>query len=131
MNKKAAWPLLGLVVMAILTTVQAATADGSTIDEQEWVQVGIQAVMAFNVWATANLPQYTRMKTWVAVVLAVLQALYTLVVGGVDTPELINLAITALAAAGVVFTRQPITTVIEGVTVRADGEAPGTQRVIA
>lgn len=112
--------------MAIATTVQAAIADGSTIDEQEWVQVAIQAVMAFNIWATANLPQYTRMKTWVAVVLAVLQALYTIVIGGVDNAEILNLVITALAAAGVIFTRQPITTVINGTTVPANGEVRGT-----
>jgi hypothetical protein len=103
--------------MAILTTVQAATLDGSGIDEQEWVQVGIQAVMAFNVWATANLPQYTKMKTYVAVTLAVLQLLYTVVIGGVSTAELINLIITALAAAGVTLTSQPVTTVINGRTV--------------
>lgn len=131
MNKKAMWPVLGLVAMAILTTVQAATADGSRIDEQEWVQVGIQAVMAFNVWATANLPQYTKMKTWVAVALAVLQALYTFVIGGVDNAEIINLVITALAAAGVAFTRQPITTVINGTTVPANGEVRGTNPTTA
>jgi hypothetical protein len=107
--------------MTILTTVQAATSDGSTIDAQEWVQVGIQGVMAFNVWATANLPQYTKMKTWVAVVIAVLQVLYTFVIGGVDTPEIINMIITALAAAGVAFTPQPLTKTINGKTVLPDG----------
>lgn len=131
MNKKAMWPLLALVAMAILTTVQAAIVDGSHIDSQEWVQVGIQGVMAFNVWATANLPQYEKMKTWVAVVLAVLQALYTFVIGGVDSPEIINLVITALAAAGVAFTRQPVTTVVDGITVPSDGEVMGTSRKIA
>lgn len=131
MNKKALWPLLGLLLMAGLTTVQAATADGSRIDEQEWVQVGIQAVMAFNVWATANLPQYTKMKTWVAVALGVLQVLYTTVVGGVDTAEIINMVITALAVAGVAFTRQPITTVINGTTVPANGEIRGANPTTA
>lgn len=117
--------------MAALTTVQAATADGSAIDEQEWVQVAIQAVMAFNVWATANLPQYERMKTWVAVFLGVLQVLYTSVIGGIDTPEIINMVITALAVAGVVLTRQPVTTVINGTTVPANGEVRGTNPTIA
>lgn len=131
MNKKAMWPLLGLVVMAALTTVQAATANGSPIDEQEWVQVAIQAVMAFNVWATANLPQYERMKTWVAIFLGVLQVLYTSVVGGIDTPEIINMIITALAVAGVAITRQPITTVINGTTVPANGEVRGTNPTVS
>jgi len=115
------WPLIGLLAMAVLTTVQAATIDGSNIDSQEWVQVSIQAVMAFNVWATANLPQYTRMKTYVAVTLGVLQLLYTVVIGGVSTPELINLIITGLAAAGVVLTPQRLTTVIDGKTVPPNG----------
>jgi hypothetical protein len=115
--KKFAWPLVALLVMASLTTIQAATADGSPIDEQEWVQVAIQAVMAGNVYMTANLPQYTKMKTWVAVLIAVLQALYTFVIGGVDTPEIVNLVITGLAAAGVAFTPQPVTKVIDGTTV--------------
>lgn len=107
--------------MAILTTVQSATVDGSRIDEQEWVQVAIQAVMAGNVWATANLPQYTRMKTLVAVMLAVLQVLYTTIVGGVDTAEIVNMVITGLAAAGVAFTPQPVTTVVNGRTVPPAG----------
>lgn len=121
--KKLIWPVLGLIAMAILTTVQAATADGSTIDSQEWVQVAIQAVMVANVWATANLPQYGKMKTVVAVVLAVLQVFYTYVVGGVDTPEIVNMIITALAAAGVAFTPQKLTTVVDGKTIPPTGVA--------
>lgn len=121
MIKKITWPILGLIAMTVLTTVQAATADGSPIDAQEWVQVALQAVMAFNVWATANLPQYTTMKSWVAVVIAVLTALVTFVIGGVDTPEIINLIIVGLAASGVVLTPGRVTTVIDGKTVPPSG----------
>jgi hypothetical protein len=122
-NKKFMWPVVGLVVMTILTTIQAATSDGSPIDSQEWVQVALQAVMAFNVWATANLPQYEKMKTYVAIAIAVLQGLVTFVIGGVDTPEIINLVITALAAAGVALTPQRVTTVVDGRTVPPGGVA--------
>lgn len=114
--KKLLWPIVGLIVMAILTTVQSAMAD-SHIDAQEWTQVGLQALMAFNVWATANLPQYGRMKTYVAAAIAVTSALYTFIVGGVSSAEVINLIITGLAALGVAATPQPVTTVIEGQTV--------------
>lgn len=116
LNKKYVWPVLGLLVMAVLTAYQDAATD-QQVNAQEWVQVIIQAVMALNVWATANLPQYTRMKTVVAVVLVVLQGLYTFIIGGVDSPEIINLVISALAAVGVALTPQPVTTVQNGQTV--------------
>lgn len=117
--------------MAILTTVQAATADGSRIDHQEWVLVGLAALMAFNVWATANLPQYEKMKTYVAAVIVVAGALHTAIVGGVSTPEIVNMIILGLAALGVAVTPQPITTVVNGRTISADGEARNTNRIVA
>jgi len=129
MKNKLIWPVLGLVIMAILTTVQQVNADNH-IQAFEWVMVGLQAVMAFNVWATANLPQYTKMKTYVAAVIAVLQLLVTLIDGGLTTNEIINLIITGLAALGVALTPQPITTVINGTTVPANGEVRGTNRIM-
>lgn len=114
--KKAMWPVLGLLLMAVLTAIQEANADNH-IQATEWVMVGLQAVMAFNVWATANLPQYSRMKTYVAAAIAVLQLLVTVIDGGLTTSEVINLVITGLAALGVAFTPQPVTTVINGTTV--------------
>lgn len=114
--KKAIWPLLGVIVMAILTTVQEAMTD-SKIDSQEWVLVGLGALMAFNVWATANLPQYESMKTWVAAVLVVGGALHTFIIGGISTQEAINMVILFLSAVGVAVTPQPVTTVRNGTTV--------------
>ena len=130
MNKKLIWPILGLVVMAILTTIQQVNADNH-ITASEWVMVGLQALMAFNVWATANLPQYTKMKTYVAAAIVVLQLLVASIVGGLTTNEIINLIISFVAALGVAFTPQPITTVINGTTVPADGEVPGTNPIKA
>lgn len=120
MSKKLMWPLIGVIVMAVFTTVQDALTD-ARIDSQEWVLVGLGALMAFNVWATANLPQYTKMKTYVAAAIVVAGALHTAIVGGVSIQEIINMAILAMAALGVTFTRQPITTVVEGQTVPARG----------
>lgn len=120
--KKVIPPVLGLILMAIFTTVQESMTDNH-IDSQEWVQVAIQATMVAHVWATANLPQYTKMKFLVAGVIAVLQALYTFVVGGVDTPEIINMIITFLAALGVAFVKQPLTKVINGQTVPPNAPA--------
>lgn len=108
-NIKAWVPVFGLIVMAILTTFQQALTNDDVVSTQEWVQVAIQATMAAHVWATANLPQYEGMKTFVAAVVVVLQALYTVVLGGVSTVEVINLVITFLSALGVAFVTQPIT----------------------
>lgn len=128
--KKVIWPILATVIMAVFTTVQDALTDNH-IDSQEWVLVGLGALMAFNVWATANLPQYTKMKTYVSAVIVVAGALHTFIVGGVSTQEAINMVVLFLAAVGVAVTPQPITTVINGTTVPADGEVRGTNRVLS
>lgn len=128
--KKLIWPLLGLVVMAVLTTIQQVS-DDHKVTASEWVMVAVQAVMAINVYLTANLPQYTKMKSYVAAVLVVLQLLVSAIVGGVSITEWVNIAISFVAALGVHFTPQPITTVINGTTVPADGERPGTNPISA
>lgn len=125
--KKLIWPILGLIVMAILTTIQQVNAD-NVITASEWVMVALQALMAFNVWATANLPQYASMKSYVAAAIAMVSLLVSLITGGLTTNEIVNLIITGLAALGVIFTPQPITTVINGTTVPANGEVRGTNR---
>lgn len=130
MKSKLVWPILGTVVMAVFTTIQEALTDNH-IDSQEWVLVVLGVMMAFNVWATANLPQYTRMKTYVAAAIVVAGALHTFIVGGVSMQEAINMIILFLSGVGVAVTPQPITTVINGTTVPANGEVRGTNREIA
>lgn len=120
MKNKLIWPVLGTIVMAILTVVQEATQDNH-ITAQEWVQVALGALMAFNVWATANLPGYERMKTYVSAAIVVVGALYTYIVGGVSTGEIINMAVLLLAALGVAVTRQPVTTIINGEVTQNSG----------
>lgn len=115
-TRKVAWPLIGLLVMAVLTTIQDALTD-QHIDAQEWVLVILQALMAFNVWATANLPGYEHMKSYVAAAIVVVSTLSSAIVGGLSTPELLNLGIMALSALGVTFTKQPLTKVVDGQTV--------------
>jgi phosphatidylserine synthase len=114
--KKLWWPIVATIVMAIFTTVQDALTD-SRIDNQEWVLVGLGALMAFNVWATANLPQYTKMKTYVSAAIVVAGALHTFIVGGVSMQEWVNLITLALGALGVAATPQPVTTVQNGRTI--------------
>lgn len=129
MSNKALVPLLGAILMSVLTVVQEAMMD-ARIDSQEWVLVGLGVLMAFNVWATANLPQYERMKSAVAAAIVVAGALHTFIVGGVSTAEGINMLILFLSGIGVAVTRQPITTVINGTTVPANGEVRGTNKTV-
>lgn len=91
---------LAAVVGAALIVVQTAVGDGR-IDAQEWVQIAIAAATAVGVYVVPLAPQYRWGKTAVAVVLAVLQVLTTVVLGGLDTQEVVTLLITALTAAGV------------------------------
>lgn len=120
--RKYYWPVIGTILMAVMTAFQEAFAD-SHVSAQEWVQVALGVLMAFNVWATANLPQYERMKTYVAAAIAALTALYTFVIGGVDLPEWLNLIVIVLAALGVAATPQRVTNVVDGTTVPPDGNA--------
>lgn len=114
--KKVLWPVVGTIIMAAALTVQEASADNH-ISAQEWVQVLFGVLMAFNVWATANLPGYEHMKAYVSAAIVVVGALYTYIIGGVSTTEIINMVILALSAVGVAVTRQPITTVVDGKTI--------------
>ena len=114
--KKLIWPVVGTLVMAILTVFQEASADNH-VTAQEWVQVLLGALMAFNVWATANLPGYDKMKTYVSAAIVVFGALYTYIVGGVSMGEMMNMGVLLLAALGVAVTKQPVTTVIDSVVV--------------
>lgn len=122
--------MLGLIAMALLTTFQDALSD-RIITSQEYVQVAIQGVMAVNVYLAANLPGFERAKKYVAALIAGLQALYTLIPGGVDLTEGMNLGITILAALGVVLAPQPVTRTINGqfrVSSASDGPPRASMR---
>lgn len=128
--KKLIFPVLGLIVMAILTTIQQVNTDNH-VTASEWVMVGLQAVMAINVFFTANLPGYAHMKTYVAAVIVVMQLMVTLISGGLTGNEIVNLIITGLAALGVAAVPQPVTTVINGTTVPPNAAPITTGRPVA
>lgn len=111
--KKLILPLLGVVALTVFTAFQEAMVDNH-ISAQEWVQVFLGVLMAFNVWATANLPGYGWLKTAVAAAIAVVTALYTFVIGGVSNGEIINMVIILLMALGVAIPKQPVTKIING-----------------
>lgn len=90
------------IVTAALTAAYAALSGDQRIDAEEWVQIGIAAATAVGVYLVPLAPQYRWGKTAVAVILGVLQALATVVLGGLDTSEWIVLALAAATALGVV-----------------------------
>lgn len=107
--------LVGAVVMSV-----ASFATDNHVSTDEWIQVAIAGATALGVWAAANVPQFTWAKTFVAVLLAVLNLLVSYITDGISTSEWLNLAVAALTAAGVyaVANRQP-----DGVQVRS-GPSP-------
>lgn len=124
--------LAGTVLMTVLTGIQAATSDGSITDGQEVIQITIGVVTTFSVWAAANLPGATWIKTAVAAVLAALNVLVTAILGGVHTGEIVNMVIAVLVALGIAAVPSPVTTVVNGQArtyLKSDGPPRETTRV--
>jgi hypothetical protein len=122
----------GTLLMTVLLGIQTATSDGTVTDGQEWIQISIGAVTAFGVWAAANLPGATWIKSAVASVLAALSILVTAIIGGVNTGEIVNMVIAVLVALGVMVTTSPVTTVINGQVrtyLKSDGPPRETSRI--
>jgi O-antigen/teichoic acid export membrane protein len=88
------------VIAAVLTFAYGALSGDQRIDAEEWVQIGIAAATAIGVYLVPLAPQYRWGKTAVAAVLGVLQALATVVLGGLDASEWIVLALAAAAVLG-------------------------------
>ncbi|MEU4772979.1 hypothetical protein [Micromonospora sp. NPDC023644] len=95
---------IAAVIGAVLVAAYAALGGDNRIDAEEVVQISIAAATAAGVYLVPLAPQYRWAKTAVAVVLAVLQALATAVLGGLDSGEWIVLVLAGLTAAGVAVT---------------------------
>lgn len=92
---------IAAVVGAGLTVAYGALSGDQRIESDEAVQIAIAAATAVGVWVVPLAPQYRWGKTAVAAVLAVLQVLTTVIVGGLDSNEWIALALAALTVVGV------------------------------
>lgn len=93
-------PVLGGVAMVVLMAVVDARSDGA-VAASEIVQVVIQGATVLVVWATANVPEFDKAKTFVAGVMVVLNLLTSYITGGISDTEWMNLAIAFLSAVGV------------------------------
>lgn len=99
---------IAIVIATVLSAVSAALVGDSIISPQEWVNVAILGVGALGVFAAPNVPGAEYTKTILAVLAAGLTVLATVIVGGVGTAELIQIAIAGLGAIGVFAVKQPI-----------------------
>ncbi len=100
---------LAAALLALLTAAHTYLAD-EIVTEQEWVQIAIAGFTALSVWLVPAL-DYPRMKTVIAVVLASLNVLATVIIDGIDQGDLVQV-------------------VMAGLTVLAVGAAPAHSDVV-
>lgn len=89
------------VIGAALTVAYGALNGDQHIDPEEGVQIAIAGSTAVGVYLVPLVPEYRWAKTAVAAVLAVLQVLATVILGGLDSAEWVALVLAALTVLGV------------------------------
>lgn len=95
-----------MVLVTGLTAVAAVLSGGIT--PTEWVTVAIAVTGALSVFAAPNVPGAAYTKSILAVFTAVLAFLVTAILGGINSAELIQIAILAAGAVGVyAFPNEP------------------------
>jgi hypothetical protein len=82
-------------IVAALTVASSALLDRH-IDAGEGVQIASAAATAVMVWYVPLLPGVPAVKTVTAMILAILGAATTLIVGGLDASEITNLVLAGL-----------------------------------
>ena len=94
----------GKLVLAVLGaavfTLYGFLDDGH-LSTDEWIKIAIAVVLAINVYVVPVTPEWPWMKTAVACVLAALQVLVVVIVGGVSAQEIVEIVIAVGTAAGV------------------------------
>lgn len=89
-----------VLTAAVVAAYQALSGD-QHIDPTEWVSIAIAGTTVVGVLVVPLSPAAKWAKTSVGVVLAVLQLLATVILGGIQADELLLLLITAAGAAGI------------------------------
>ncbi len=92
---------IAMIVGTLLSAIMAALIGDSIISPVEWVNIAILGVGALMVFTAPNIPGAKYTKSVIAVLLAVLTVLSTVILTGVGTVELIQMAIAGLSALGV------------------------------
>lgn len=92
---------VGMVVATIVAAIVAAMTGDNQISNVEWVNVFILGAGAASVFTAPNVPGAKYTKTILAVITAVLTAAASYITGGFTTTELLQLALAAGGAVGV------------------------------
>lgn len=95
------WKSFLAVVATVLATVAAALTGDQNVDATEWLNVVLLAAGAAAVFAAPNVPGAKYTKLILAVVTAVVTAAASLILDGISTTDLLQLALAALGAVGV------------------------------
>jgi hypothetical protein len=91
------------IAYALVITLQAALGGDGNVEVDEWVQIAIAVVTAVSVYMVPITTQYKWVKTGVAVVLAILQGVATVLLGGWEPNDWLTLLITGLGALAVLL----------------------------
>lgn len=88
---------------AIAVTVQQALGGDGVVENSEWVQVAIAMVTPIGVYMVPLTSNYKWVKSGLAVILAILQALATVLLDGWQSNDWITLVIAGLGAVAVIL----------------------------
>jgi hypothetical protein len=97
----------GKVIMAVIGAAVTALygfLDDGHLSTDEWIKIAIATVLAINVYVVPVTAEWPWMKTAIGAVLAALQVLVVVIVGGVNSQEVIEIIIAVLTAIGVAVT---------------------------
>lgn len=75
--------------------------DDNKVDTTEWIKIAIAVSLAVQVYLVPVTPEWPWMKTAIGCILAALNVLVIVIVGGVNSQELIEILIAVGTAAGV------------------------------
>jgi hypothetical protein len=92
---------LAAVLFAALTAAYQIVHSGGSPDAVGWVQIAIAATTAAGVYLVPITPEYPWVKSAIGALGAVLQVLTTVIVGGLQTDEILMLLLAVGTAFGV------------------------------
>ncbi len=102
-------PAIVAIVFAALTAAAAALTD-QRVDQVEGVQIAIQGVTVAGVWLVPAVPRWPHLKTGIAMLLAILNLLTTLITDGITGAEFVNLLVAGVGVVSVRLTPPPVLT---------------------
>jgi hypothetical protein len=97
-------PILSAVVLGFLALYVALGTDshgGSSVVDIEWVAIAFATTQGVATYIIPLAPQYPWAKTAVGAIIAGLEVVAVVIIGGLDTQELLLIAFAVLGALGV------------------------------